>query len=210
MELNHVMQDFRTRYEKTYIWVAPPDSNEESLFYVDQITDDRIKLGAMHLSSPEFGKIVLNMGTAHTLKFKYPPVGVFQSGHDAHIFRRRPLKQYKRGLCAGNSLFYPVHHPLFRAGRPDREEALPYQVVSDAFATNVSYYKDALQMLKSGKFRSVALKGNFSLMLSTSGTKEYTLFYWETPVATVNKDTGDVVFVYETAFTKIIEQVRSR
>jgi hypothetical protein len=208
MELNEALRDFQVRYEKTFIWVVPPDSTEESLFHVDKITPDDAKIANLTLSSPEFGRIVLNMGTAHTLKFKYPPVGVFQSGTDAQIFRRIPQRQYKRGLCAGNSAFYPVYVNMMRSNK--FPEVLPHALVADAFAATQFSFKDAMCMLRSGRHRSVALQKNFSLMLPMSMEKTYTLMYWETPIAYINQDTGDVHHVIEAAFTKIIEQVKGR
>lgn len=207
MEINDSLKDFTMRYEKTFIFVVPPDSTEESLFYVDRITPDREKIANLTLSSPEFGKIVLNMGTAHTLRFKYPPVGVYQSGADAYVFHRRPDRQYKRGLCNGNSKISPVHGAFSRQGRYD----LTHQLVSDAFAGNQYTFKDAMSMLQSGKFRSVALRYNYALMLSPSAdNKLFLLLHWEVPIAWVSKADGSIYQVLEDSYTKIIEKVKAR
>lgn len=209
MEINEILQGFRRRYEQTHIHVQHPDSNEESLFYVNSITDDRTKVATMELFSPEYGKIILNMGTAHILRFKYPPVGVFQKGVDAYMFRRRPNKQYKHGLCPGNSIIHPVYNQILSraAGRGDREAQLNFDDVLAAYRTERYTFGDALKMLSSGKYRSVALNNNFSLMLSTIDEQNYILMYWETPVASITKE-GNVNHLYEKQFEAVVKQVK--
>lgn len=205
MELNDIVRDFVQRYEKSYIWVSPPDNNEESLFYVDRVTADRTKIANLTLTSPEFGKIILNMGTAHTLKFKYPPVGVFQYRQDAYMFRRNPAKQYRRGLCAGNSSIAAVYRDLTQAGDVD----LSFDLLQSAYQAQSYSFADACRMLTSGKYRSVALKNQFSLLLPITPIADYLLMFWETPIASINPVDGRVVTIYEPSFEKVLPKVRS-
>lgn len=205
MNINEIMHDFRRRWEQGFVWVEHPESKEESLFYVDRIADDQIKVGTIELSSPEYGKILLNMGTAHTLKFKYPPIGVYQNGMDAYIFRRRPERQYKHGIYHGNSSITLVHHKM--TGRVPRTEALKFDDVLAAFNGEKYPFAEALRMLGSGIFRSVALQRNWSLCLSPVDKESYVLLYWDTPVGTVDRN-GVVLHIYEKQFESVIEQVK--
>lgn len=207
MEIREVLNDFIRRYDKTFIWVAPPDSSEESLFFVDRITADADKIANLSLSSPEFGKIILNMGTSHTLRFKYPPVGVFQHGTDAFVFRRVPTKQYKHGLCGGNCKTGAVFNRL-RGYEGDPE--LTFDLVADAYSHRVSTFKDSLKMLTSRKYRSVALADNYSIMLSINKDKNYILMYWDLPIAIIDPSNGDIAVVLEAAFNKNISSIRSK
>lgn len=206
MDINEILSDFKRRYEQSYIWVVPPDSEEESLFFVNRITADRCSVANLELTSPEFGKIILNMGTSHTLRFKYPPVGVFQNGPDALMFRRIPAKQYKVGLYCGNASIVPVYNTLI-GKRQHNDEELAFEQVLSAFRAETYTFKDALKMLGSGKYRSVALARNFSLMLSTVANNEYHLLFWDAPVAKVDTN-GNVVHLYEKAFESVINQVK--
>lgn len=210
MNINEIMNDFRRRWDQTYVWVESPESGEESLFHVDRITDDTTKVGTIELSSPEFGKILLNMGTAHTLKFKYPPVGVFQNGVDAYIFRRVPAKQYKHGIYNGNSTLSPVYNIMLGRGQDRaqlRGEQLKFNDVLAAFRGERYPFADALKMLSSGKYRSVALQRNWSLCLSPITSDGLTLLYWETPVASLDRE-GNVLHVYENVFESVLPQVK--
>lgn len=205
MNIEESLRDFTTRYEKTFIFVVPPNSTEESLFHVDKITPDRDKIANLTLSSPDFGKIILNMGTSHKLRFKYPPVGVFQCEDTAMIFRRHPVKQYKRGLCTGNSALGYAHSYVTGT---DRRIGLEYTYVAAAFQAVKYKYKDAVRMLASGKYRSVALYNNFVLMLSpTKESKAYLLLHWDIPVAWINKSDGTLYQLLEKAYESIIPQV---
>jgi hypothetical protein len=208
MQISEILQDFRRRWENSFVFVEHPDSGEESLFFVDRITDDRNKIATMELSSPEYGKILLNMGTAHTLKFKYPPVGVFQNGQDAYVFRRVPAKQYKHGIYYGNATTAPVFNAMLgRSVRAPREQQLKFDDVLAAFRGERYTYADALKMLGSGKFRSVALQRDWSLCLSPTEKEAYVLLYWETPVATVDNG-GKVTTLHEKQFEAVIQQVQ--
>lgn len=207
MEIREVLNDFIRRYDKTFLWVAPPDSSEESLFYVDKITADADKIANLSLSSPEFGKIILNMGTSHTLRFKYPPVGIFQHGADAFVFRRVPTKQYKHGLCGGNCQVDPIYD---RIKGNHGTTTLSFDLVANAYSHRVSTFKDGLKMLASRKYRSVALADNYSLMLSMGKDKNYIMLYWDIPIAVIDPTNGDVVMVLEAAFNKNISSIRSK
>jgi hypothetical protein len=205
MNIDEILTDFKRRYEHSYIWVAPPESDEESLFFVSRITKDKCSIANLELTSPEFGKIILNMGTSHTLKFKYPPVGVFQSGTDAYMFRRLPVKQYRIGIYDGNSSIAPVHRYL--TGQRATEIDFNFDQVLSAFRKETHTFRDALKMLASGKYRSVALSRNFSLMLSYTGNDGYLLLYWETPIALIDT-TGTVKLMYEKSYESVVEQIK--
>lgn len=207
MEIHEIMADFRRRWEGGFVWVCPPNSTEESLFMVDRITDDNTKIGTLALSSPEYGKILLNMGSAHTLHFKAPPVGVFQNGVDAYMFRRLPQKQYKHGIYNGNSTVWPVYYPMIgKTARANREQ-LKFDDVLAAFRKERYAFGDALKMLGSGKFRSIALERNFSLCLSPLAKDAYVLLYWESPIASLDTE-GNITFVYDKLFETVLQQVK--
>lgn len=208
MNQQEIIQEFARRYQDSYIWVCMPDGQEESLFFVERVTYDEEKLAQLALISPEYGRIVINMATTHKLKFKYPPVGVFQSGKDAYIFRRIPAKQYKHGIYRGNSSIQPVWGQATMNPNNTRAE-LAFDDVAAAYAAKTYSFNSAIALLERGKHRSVALSNNFSLCLNFTTTKGYILFYWETPIALLGMD-GAVITQYEGAFSNILEDVKGR
>lgn len=209
MNQQEILRDFRRRYEGGYVWVIPPNSDEESLFLVDRITEDRKNIATIELSSPEYGKIILNYGTAHTLRFKYPPVGVFQNGPDAFIFRRVPQRQWVHALYSGNASVVPVFNTIVTArnggGRRIQGGQLLFDDVLAAFQGVQYTFRDAIMMLGTGKYRSVALRRNFSLCLSPNGPG-YILLFWETPVAHISTE-GALILMLEKSFEPVIHQV---
>lgn len=204
MEIEDIVRDFQRRYDQGYVWVVPPNSDEESLFFVNRITNDKRSIATMELTSPEYGKIILNYGTAHTLRFKYPPVGVFQNGRDAYMFRRIPARQWKHALYTGNSSVEAVHNKM--TGR-DPLPQLQFDDVLAAFQGVQYTFSDAVKMLATGKYRSVALRRNFSLCLSPLDKEGYVLLYWESPVAAISRQ-GTVTHMYEKSFEAVINQVK--
>lgn len=200
MTNNEVLQDFIRRYSGTFVFVVFPDSSEENLFHVDNIEPNEDKLATLSLSSPDYGKIIINYGTAHTLKFKYPKSGVYQHGTDACLFRRVPQKQYKHGICTGNSMCAPTWQHYAR----NTGITLSHETLASAFEGKTFKFSEAVKMLASKKYRSVALKDNYSLMLSTTSSEGYILLFWDYPVAYVTAK-GEVQKVLEPAFENSIK-----
>lgn len=200
-----IIAEFRKKYEGTFLHVQMPDSCEDNLFYLASITQVRGEVnGTMKLESEEFGKIQLNMGTAHTLKFKFPRVGVYQCGADAFFFRRDPRRQWQRGLASGNCKIVPVWSSI-RGSMLNLGE-VNFTNVNAAFVGTTYGYQQALSMLESGKFRSVALERDFSVCLSPCELYPYLLLYRTLPIATLNKN-GSVKTILEAAFEPNIAQI---
>lgn len=195
----------KRRYEHTYVFVEFPEdhkslSGKEALFYVDSINTDDSAVGTMCLSSIEYGKISLNLATEYTLKFKYPPVGVFQNGKEAYYFRRLPQRQYARGICSANSTISPVTSGLYAT-----RATMNHESVQAAFNGVTHDLKFALQALEKG-FVSVALDDCFSLCVSMTAAPEHILFFWDIPVARVNKE-GKLILTLEEAFSVQINKL---
>jgi len=194
-----VVQDFRRRYEGTFVWLKMEEKNKEVLVKVRQVEDSYSKIGVLHLDSEEFGAISLNMGSdGHSIQFKYPPVGVFQYKKDAYLFRRRPARQYQRGICGGNSIMMNVTRNL--VGPITR---WTMDEVRAAFDHKTFEKKEALSLLKNRKVRSVALYDNYALCLSLNDNPDHLLFHWNSPIAQVNED-GKVTSVLEESYKRFL------
>jgi hypothetical protein len=196
-----ILRDFQRRYEGTYIFVQEPESKEENLFRVDNIQTSEDKLGVLLLSSDEVGSIRLNFGSAHTLKFVAAPVGVFQNGPDAYLCRRRPLRQWTKGICPGNTSIVPVTNVI----APLTPRPFNFALVSGAFERKTFTLKEALVLLGKEQVRSVALEQNFSLCQSVNETPDYILMFWEQPVARLDKN-GTLTRLYEASFEGHVAQ----
>lgn len=202
-----IIQEFRKKYEHTYLHVQMPDSTEENLFFLNEVVQQRGEANSiLKLSSEEFGKIQLNMGTAHTLKFKFPDVGVFQCGADAFFFRREPRRQWRRGLCADNCDVSPVWINL--VGGSLGLGGVSFGMVDSAFKAICYQYGEAIKMLAGGKYRSVALADGFAVSLSNIKECQYVLLYRTIPVARLDSK-GTYISITEPAFgpqIKVITQ----
>lgn len=183
------------------MFVEFPNSTKEELFRVDSIEDSDSTVGNICLSSDDYGKIRLNFATDHRILFKYPKIGVFQNGKQAYYFRRTPAKQYARGICAGNSDFSPVSN-LFYIHR----ETLKFSTVKNAFGAKTYSFKEALQMLASKKYLSVALRENMALCLTPTKQECYILLYFDLPIASTNLK-GELSLVLEETYGDLIKKV---
>ena len=204
MTNEEVLQDFRRRYQGTFVFLKMEQRGIETLVKVDQVEDSVSKVGVLRLSSDEFGTMTLNIGSeGHSLVFKYPPVGVFQHGGEAYMFRRKPVRQYARGICASNSQMWNVTHSF--VGNLTQWSAR--EIVS-AFEGRKFNLGEALELLNKYKtHRSVALHDNFTISKSVFENPEYIIWNWGSPIARCTTK-GEVTKVYEEVYTNILKDLR--
>lgn len=195
MTNEEIIQDFRRRWEGTFAWLFMDKFGEETMIHIDRVEDHNDKVATITVTSEKYGQFVLNLGSEeHELRFKYPPVGVFQCDDDVYMFRRRPARQYRRGICTDNSILWNVtRHVVGNRARFNAKEVLA------AFTHQTFSEKLALGMLETKKARGVALANNYSLTLSLDENPDHVLWHWDVPVARLDKS-GKITYVMEKAY----------
>jgi hypothetical protein len=195
-----VVQDFRRRWEGTFVWLAIEGRGEE-LVRLESIENSSTKVATLNLSSDRIGKLSLNLGSeGHSLQFRYPPVGVFQHERDSYVFYRRPQRQYRRGICGDNSIMRNTTRNY--VGNRSRWD---FAEVRSAFAHETYSVPTALTLLETG-YKGVALNDNFSLVQSMFENTDYVLFHWEHVIARVNEK-GVVTKLFETLYKDMIQEL---
>lgn len=197
MNDNEVLSDFRRRWEHTYVWLKMKHKAQETLVLVRQVEQDESKVGVLHLESADYGSITINLGSAdHSLLFKYPKSGVFQHGPNAALYRRRPARQWRRGICPDNSTLTSPTREL-----TGTRIGIELNSLISAFKFKTYSVREALEFLNTRRARSVALAGNFSICLSPTMTStDYLVLFWDNVVARCDS-TGKITSVFE----KVIE-----
>lgn len=202
MDNDEVLQDFRRRWEDTYVWLKMKSKATETLVHVRAVERNEDKIGTIHLESGELGALTINMGSAdHSLKFKYPQSGVFQYKNHAAYFRRRPSRQWKRGLCVENSTVRSVVTML-------TGNTVPYNVntLQSAFDHKVFSKSMALELLESNRAKSVALSDNLSLSLSMTDNPDYMIFFWDHVIGRCSNK-GEVTILFDKVMDEICQRV---
>lgn len=189
MTNDQALQDFRRRYEGTYVYLELHAEQREVIAYVRAVESSPNKVGWLHLDTEEYGVLQLNLGSeGHTLKFKYPPVGVFQNGNWAHVFYRRPQRQYRRGLCQDNSYILSTSRLLGGGSSGFNLKAL-----KNAFEHKTYDALEAVKLLQSSPMKSVALADNLSLVISPFEDKElHVIMHYMQPIAEFKPQKGIV------------------
>lgn len=202
MNNSEVVQDFRRRYEGTWVFLKMENKGVETLVKVHEVSESFSKVAVLNLESSEHGMLTINLGSeGHSLRFKYPSIGVFQHGRDALTFRRRPTRQYRRGVCPDNSSMGPVTRNF--AGN---FVAWTTNELKSAFDHNTFTPKEALVGLSTSKMRSVALADNFAISESVFEGEDYVVWNWHYPIARLSK-AGKIVHVYENVFEAQLSQL---
>jgi hypothetical protein len=201
MNNSEVIQDFRRRYERTYVFLANKKTGSEDLVFIQEVAESDSKIATISLEGLDIGVLRLNLGSdGFGLRFKYPPVGVFQYGRDACIFRRRPQRQYRRGVCNDNSSLYNTTREIC-----GNHINFSLKTVTAAYKAATFPVGIALDMLNKKNVRSVALPNNFSLALSMVDEKgDHFLFHGILPVARVSCD-GKVTHIYEESYKNLLD-----
>jgi len=202
MDNAQVVEDFRRRWQETYVWLKMKGKGIETLVFVRQVEHDESKVGVLHLESADYGSMTINLGSSdHSLMFRYPKSGVFQHGSNACYFHRRPARQWRRGICSDNSTLSTTMRHL---GGPGHNMSI--NTVSAAFKHKTYPIGEALQLLDKRMARSVALENNFSIALSPTQAKEHLLLFWTDPVARVTAD-GKLATLYEEVMEANVNEV---
>jgi hypothetical protein len=201
MNNEQVLQDFRRRYEGTFIHLELHAEQREVIAYVKAVISHPDRVGILDLDTEEYGTLQLNLGSdGHTLKFKYPPVGVFQHNNHAALFFRRPMRQYRRGLCTDNSVLTSTAR-LF--GTP--AIGLSYHSLKSAFLHKTYNTNEALGMIP--KTKSVALDDNLTLMCSPFEDKTVgVILHYQQPIAQINVNKGTILVVHEKVYEEMLHK----
>lgn len=182
MTNDEVLEDFKRRWNHSYVWLKMKQKTVEVLAYIQDVEYDENKIGVIHLDSSEYGSITINLGSAdHDLSFKYPPAGVFQYHKVAALFRRRPQRQWKRGICKDNSHITSTLSPLIGNVVPFNTES-----IQSAFKHQVYGPTEAMTLLANNMAKSVALGDNFSVSLPITKEGSYLISHWDRVVAECN------------------------
>ena len=187
MTPNEILRDFRTKYQGTFVWLKTPETHKEILCFIDAVAENRDRQAVIQLSSNEFGKLVINFASNHTMKFRFPTIGSFQYGKDSLVVERRaPHRQYQRGLG-------PANHGIYACTTSFTADVLgthgmDLNTVEAAFRQEKYRGVEALDMLSKGKHRSVALSGRFSLTQSLDKNDMPMLFHGTTFIGRVKSD----------------------
>lgn len=196
-----IINDFRRRWEASYAWLYMDKLQEETLVYINRVEDNNDKMATITVTSPKYGQLVLHLGSdEYELRFKYPPVGVFQHGNDVYLFRRRPARQYRRGICPDNSVLWNITRNV--VGNRAHFDVAEVQSAFD----HVTYpVEQALKFLGASKKLGVALPNNYAMTLSMDDSKDYVLWHWDVPVARIAPD-GTITSVIEKAYTQTLAE----
>lgn len=91
-------RDFRQRYEGTYGMFTHPETKKKTLVYLTSVRDETLtfqdKAATQFTAKADVG-----------VEFEFIPVSkkIFKQGKDLLFIRRRPQRQFQRGLSNGNA-----------------------------------------------------------------------------------------------------------
>lgn len=183
MNLSEHIHDFQRRYQGTVVMLKMPPKEEHVAMHISAIEYDGDCGASISMSNHRLGKLIINLMSEYEMKFEFPKCGVFQLNTDAIIFRRQPKRQWRKGICADNSIVTPVYASVIAAKGP----AIGTETVEAAFAGKTYSVKEALNGLESG-FRSVALEKNFALCRSFVSGSGHVLFHWGRVIGNLSVD----------------------
>lgn len=186
--------DFKQKYEHTYIRVRFPDTQKKKVFYVDTITSGIISPHLI-LSNPDSGQIQLNYDTESDIFFDMPPVGYsLYDGKQAILFKKLSNRQWKRGVCIGNSTLFSPYNAWF-----SNPVGINTPCLESAYAGKLVSFQEAVSLIYAKKALSVPFSKTLCLGLSPTLSELPLIWFYDTPIAELHSE-GTVVRLHEKHF----------
>lgn len=160
------IDEMRKKYENTYLILIKEDGTETLVMYKN------FHNGFHYFKDDLNIDIKLRHETKTRIVCTFPERRLFNADKLALEFIRRPLRQYKRGICKENvSIYSPIRYLWGQENHP----WTPKTIQQALYPVYPASAKEAIEKLNNKKCVSIALNDKF--MLSLSITREYNGFY---------------------------------
>jgi hypothetical protein len=183
---NH--QDIKRYYEHTYVKF---DEFGDRLFYIDHV--DQFKVSGTDDNDTAF-ELYLDNVHPYVVNYLLPHKAVFQWKDSVYLLQRIPARQYKRGLCAENTMITNV--------ATSQLVDLGFQVLK-AFVSKPSYASFTSAFTSKIKTKAVALTTRMSYL------RTGTLLMDNIKIATFNFDTKKIHMLRKNFTDEIKQHMRS-
>lgn len=174
------IDEMRKKYENTYLILIKEDGTETIVMY-KQFHD------GFHYFKDELNiDIKLRHETKTRIVCAFPERRLFNTDKLALEFIRRPIRQYKRGICKENvSIYSPIRHLWGQENYP----WTPKTIQQALYPVYPASAKEAIEKLNNKEYVSIALNDKFMLSLSiTHGYPGFYLWYCNKCIGTFYKD----------------------
>jgi hypothetical protein len=174
------IDEMRKKYENTYLILIKEDGTETLVMY-KQFHD------GFHYFKDELNiDIKLRHETKTRIVCAFPERRLFNADKLALEFIRRPVRQYKRGICKENvSIYSPIRHLWGQENHP----WTPKTIQQALYPVYPASAKEAIEKLNNKECVSIALNDKFMLSLSiTRGYNGFYLWYCNKCIGTFHKE----------------------
>lgn len=203
MTNEEIVNDFRRRYEGTFVQLCAEQRGVKVLGRITRVRADPERLANLEIQTRELGTVQMNIGSEeYQVKFEFPQPGIFQYKEWAIGFVRRAEKQYQRGLSAGNSRVMTSAGTII-----GQAVSLDMNTVQAAFDHKTYNLRDGMKMLGDLNVKSVALHDNYSVCLPMrrDGTNHF-IFHNYTLVGACDAK-GKLTRVYQPVYKKPLTEL---
>lgn len=173
--------EFIRKYRQTFLWLTTP-TGVRSLVLFSEYNEE---LGLYYLKGEDY-TVKIAHNTKAVLEGGFPSTKLINSGNTFLWFCRIPARQYKKGVCSDNCIFYsPVHNSYWAS----LSRYHNHKNIEEAFCPTYYDYDVAVEMLKNDKTRiGVAMDSNFALSLHPVSNDKLLLWYQMYQIAEINNN----------------------
>lgn len=194
-------RDFHRRYVETYIRMgSAKDPRDLEVVYCRSMRHEDGNL-RVYMASEKRPEFAIDFPGNQKLNFEFPNIGTFQLGITSAVFQRNPQRQWRRGICDRTA---QVSNHTFGI----TQTSLSFQTLDAAFKGEQFTFPQAMEMLNSGKYQSVAIDGNWALAASPYFKDKYIMFYMETSVGSITRG-GKIDRLFDPLFQNHFEEFTS-
>ena len=181
-----ISEDFRQKYEGTFCRYISPITKVKEVFSITHVDIQPYGPPNIVMVNSRAGELFLTYNTEAELDFTFPPIGCFQHGDKALLFKRLHQRQYRKGICTFTAHTEFPYAMLCGTYVPGMDE----NVLESAFKPQLTKsISDGLKELEDKV--SVVLSNQLSV---GHGNKEgdYWLWFNNEPIATVKKNSIEI------------------
>ena len=180
-------QDFRQRYEGTFGFLIKPNDHKKLLVQLVSVNSEQVDFLD---KNGHYYNVVCDSG----VPFEFIPVDrrVVNLQRGRTVFAcRKPARQWKRGVCADNTVFVNIE--------TGKTLSVGFDLIESVYSQDETSYVDYYQQYKSGKRFSVALSDKFCVF-------DGNLFLYNTKVGSLKDDVAKVSTLFRQELSDVCKR----
>lgn len=171
------LEEFRKKFSGTYMFVKSAKLKEKKMIQIQDVDIGQARIYARDAQQDIDYSFLYD--SEIELSYAFPSAKLLNIGNNVLYFSRHPARQYYK---APNNQNCSIYHILINTSYTLS------QVLQEAYNPTYYSFETAFNLLKTGDYFGIAIDPQFALTLSPNLDDLYLLYYIDTVIGYVDKD----------------------